>query len=66
MNEPRKPKPGDCYIAFGRALNNKASTIDDLVKAAFECGLIISFAVQPDPNQSDDIEMTAEIGRGME
>lgn len=53
--------PGDPYIAFGKALNNSDTTVNELVKAALDCGLIVTFGVQPDPQQSIDIGVSPPI-----
>lgn len=58
QSEAKPSKPGDPYIAFGNALNCGDTTIEQLVKLALECGLILSFSVELDPEQSLDVAAT--------
>jgi hypothetical protein len=43
---------GDKLICLGKMLNSPDSTIQELVSAGMECGLIVTFRVEPNPVSS--------------
>ena len=45
---------------LGKLFQDPDAKLDDLVKAAYDAGLIIQFRVTPDPEQSIDIPYTKD------
>ena len=54
---PQSPESlGDQFIALGRALNNPNSRLEDVVRLAYDCGLILVFKVAPETAVDMDVE----------
>lgn len=51
---------GDKYIRLGRLLKNDKSKLKDIVEASFECGLIFTFGLTPNPTESVDIDLNEQ------
>ena len=45
----KRMQPGDKFIKLGEMLNDPTSTMQQIVTAGIECGLIVTFRVEPDP-----------------
>lgn len=57
MSRAKKTGAGDCFIRFGKLLNNPKTTVEELLQAGCECGLLVGISTQPDPAQSIDLCM---------
>jgi len=55
---------GKKLVELGKKFQNKNTTLNDLVESCYELGLIVSFRVSPDINQS--IEITSDATKGKE
>jgi hypothetical protein len=54
MSEEKVPSYGDRLIRVGTLMNDKNSTLEDLVTACLDAGLILQFRVTPDPSTAID------------
>ena len=53
---------GSSLIALGKKFQNPDTTINDLLTSCMDLGIILSFKIEPDPNQSVDTVVEPVIG----